>query len=226
MQPDTETKELQLLRTADGSHTLLRTDWDEPYHSRNGAITESRHIYIRHGLESRLPLQCIHVLETGFGTGLNALLTLLAAEKNHTEVLYTAVEKFPLSLATVKRLNYPRLLDVPQQLFCNLHRAETEFRRFSPYFSLKVIRDDILHAELPLQTYGLVYHDAFDPARQPELWTPALFERLRCAMEKGGFLLSYSAKGAVRRALQAVGFEVERLPGPPGKREISRAVCK
>lgn len=211
-------------QTEDGSATLYVPELDEHYHSVKGARTESQHIFIEKGLNASTA-RCPHVLEIGFGTGLNALLTLEAAEKRARQVHYTGIELYPLRWEEVEVLRYS---DNP--LFRSLHDApwDTEVK-LTPHFTLYKLQADVL-AAIPSSLcyrhggYDVVYFDAFAPDKQPEMWGEKLFRELYRHMNKGGVLTTYCAKGAVRRLLQAVGFRVERLPGPPGgKREILRA---
>lgn len=206
-------------RTEDGSATLFVPELNEHYHSVKGARTESQHIFIDMGLHaSAAPLP--HILEIGFGTGLNALLTLEAAERDRRHVHYTGIELYPLSWQEVDVLGYS---DNP--LFERLHTAPWEEDvELSPYFTLRKRQGDAHVVAESERALDLVYFDAFAPEKQPEMWSEQLFRTLYVNMNSGGILTTYCAKGAVRRLLQAVGFRVERLPGPPGgKREILRA---
>jgi len=210
--------------TADGSHTLFVKGLNEPYHSVNGAITESMQVFIRNGLKAAGKKK-IRVLEFGFGTGLNALLTLLEAARSGLEVGYHTLEKYPVTLEEADRLNYPDLLgEGSGEMLSALHRAPWDtVVEINPSFILEKIRGDFTEIE-HFPRADLVYYDAFAPDIQPGLWTEELFFRIAGAMEEGGILVTYSAKGSVRRALQAAGLRVEKLPGPPGKREVLRAV--
>lgn len=207
-------------QTADGSATLFVPEMDEHYHSVKGARTESAHIFVGLGLEASTA-ERVRVLEIGFGTGLNALLTLEAAGAAGRRVNYTAIELYPLAWHEVEPLGYS---DSP--LFATLHRTPWEVENeITPHFSLKKIQADARTAAGNCGTgFDVVYFDAFAPEKQPEMWSEELFATLHAAMRPGGVLTTYCAKGAVRRMLQAVGFVVERLPGPPGgKREVLRA---
>ena len=213
-----------LLTTADGSTTLRIEDWDEPYHSVHGAIQESRHVFIKEGLR-HIGHGPISVLEMGFGTGLNALLTLLEADILQHPISYEGVEAFPLTLAEVAQLNYIEQLGIPdyKAAFELMHScAWEEWKSLSPFFTLFKRRCDFLQLR-PVGTYDLIYYDAFGARVQPELWTETQFEKMYAMLGAGGILVTYAAKGSIRRAMQAVGFIVERLPGPPGKREMLRA---
>ena len=205
--------------TEDGSATLFVPELNEHYHSVKGARTESQHIFIDMGLKASAAPQP-RVLEIGFGTGLNALLTLEAAEQEKRPVHYTGIELYPLAWEEVNALGYS---DNP--LFERLHTAPWEEDvEISPYFTLRKIKGDantVIHSSF---SPSVVYFDAFAPEKQPEMWNEQLFRSLYVTMNTGGILTTYCAKGVIRRLLQAVGFRVERLPGPPGgKREILRA---
>lgn len=209
---------MQIVLTADGSPTLYLPERGEHYHSLHGALGEARHVYIEAGLNHcRLPL--IRVLEMGFGTGLNALLTGGEAERRGIQVLYTGLENRPLPPEIIERLPYPDLL------FLEMHRAEWGVPiRLSPYFTFQKIQVDFCDYAFP-EPCDVVYFDAFSPEKQPEAWSQELFDALFAALSPGGVLTTYCAKGAVRRAMQGSGFAVERLAGPPaGKREILRAI--
>lgn len=212
-------------KTEDGSPTIYLPELDEHYHSVHGAIQESSHIFIKAGLRS-LPAGHIRILEVGFGTGLNAFLTLLETFNNpDLSIEYFTVERYPLSTDITEQLDYPHLLAPDRaDLFAALHRAPWDKSvNITPAFTLHKIEGDIATVPLP-DDINLIYFDAFAPEKQPEMWTPELFQAIYRHMAPGGILTTYCAKGVVRRLLQATGFHVERLPGPPGgKREILRA---
>lgn len=210
--------------TADGSNTLYVPELNEHYHSVKGALTESAHIFIQMGLNHAQAANP-RVLEIGFGTGLNAFLTLLEAEKSQRTIHFTSIERFPLSEDIVRKLSYPETI-APEECekFYALHTAPwNQEVKISPYFTLHKIEGDFTHFSFS-EYYDVVYFDAFAPEKQPEMWSQPLFDNLYRQMNPGGILTTYCAKGVVRRMLQAAGFTVERLPGPPGgKREILRA---
>lgn len=217
----------ELIETADGSHTLYVPEMAEHYHSVNGAIRESRHVFIDAGFRRLNTVsESLRVLEFGFGTGLNALLTMAEAEHLECYVHYYTMEKYPLSSDVFQSLNYARTLSppTPQEWFDRLHEApwETDVQ-ITPHFVLHKIRADYNDCCFP-GNIQLVYYDAFAPDKQPEVWNERIFAALFQTMLPGGLLTTYCAKGIVRRMLQAVGFTVERIPGPPGKREMLRAV--
>lgn len=212
--------------TSDGSCTLYVPQLDEHYHSVKGAVTESRHIFIGMGLESH-PAEAPVVLEIGFGTGLNAFLAWLWAESEHRKVDYTTIERYPVESELLASLDYPSIV-APDRSgdFEELHRAAWDEKvKLSACFSLYKRKDDFTKLTLPKEAYDVVFFDAFAPEKQPEMWTQPIFDNLYAAMRDGGFLVTYCAKGVVRRMLQEAGFKTERLSGPPGgKREILRAV--
>lgn len=217
--------------TKDGSHTIHLPELDVTYHSRHGAISESRHVFIEAGLKFRAihPYESpLKILEMGFGTGLNALLSLDLAEKEALPLHYTAIEAFPLPAVLAGALNYTDLLQQPglEDRFAELHRAPFDKDLpISPHFILKKLKGKIQDL-LPQwnSAFDLIYYDAFAPLAQPELWTPTIFEQLYKASKKDGILVTYCSKGDVRRAMMAAGFVVSKLPGPIGKREMLRAV--
>lgn len=219
-------------RTDDGSATLFVPELNEHYHSVKGARTESQHIFIDmafHASDATSP----KILEVGFGTGLNALLTLAAAEKSGRKVHYTGIELYPLQWETVSQLGYTptgnetgTAVAKEAMQFKTLHTSPWEKEiEITPYFTLRKVQADI--NQLSVYAYNdtpdLIYFDAFAPEKQPEMWTQELFNHLYVILKKDGILTTYCAKGIVRRMLQAAGFVIERLPGPPGgKREILR----
>ena len=215
---------IQIEQTADGSQTLFVPELNEHYHSVKGALTESEHIFIRMGLKHS-SVEAPHVLEIGFGTGLNAFLTLLTADTDQRNIHYTTLERYPVTPALIEQLTYPELI-CPERKddFQALHQAawNTDVQ-LTPYFTLHKVETDFTSYTFPA-TYDVIYFDAFAPEKQPEMWTQSLFDTLCQQLNPQGILTTYCAKGAVRRMLQAAGFTVERLPGPPGgKREILRA---
>lgn len=218
---------IQIEPTADGSRTLFVPELNEHYHSVKGALTESEHIFIRTGLR-HCARRDARVLEIGFGTGLNAFLTLLEAGKTGRHIHYTTIERYPLDDNIIKELRYPELI-APEQagLFRELHQTEWNVpQEITPHFALLKIEGDFTRSVFE-GDYDVVYFDAFAPEKQPEMWSQPLFDYLYTAMNEDGILTTYCAKGSVRRMLQAAGFTVERLPGPPeGKREILRATKK
>ena len=218
----------QVIPTADGSKTLFLPEIDEQYHSVNGAMTESEYVFLEKGYKfhtSRKP----KVFEVGFGTGLNALLTALQAEKSQRKTTFYSIEKYPLENNLIRELNYGMLISVEaQNLFEKIHScAWNEKVEISPFFSLQKIHADILVS--PLNEIGkcdIFYYDAFGPDKQPEMWTPEIFKKIYNLGAPECVLVTYSAKGEVRRQLTAAGFQMERLPGPPGKKQMMRGIKK
>jgi tRNA U34 5-methylaminomethyl-2-thiouridine-forming methyltransferase MnmC len=215
--------DFSLVRTADGSETLYSAILDESYHSLNGAIQESIHVFIQAGLQKR-QLDSLSVFEVGFGTGLNALLTWQEAEEKGLHVYYETIEAYPLSPSLYEQLTFKNAcLSLPSDGLLRLHQCEWgECIQLSPVFSFckrKAFFDTFRFD----QPFDVVYYDAFSPEKQPELWTERLFQTVYDALNPNGIVVTYCAKGAVRRAMQHVGFQTERLPGPPGKREMLRA---
>ena len=213
------------MRTADGSQTIQLPQWGEQYHSMHGALQESFHVFIRQGLYQFFN-RPVDLLEIGFGTGLNALVTLVEAPGRKLHIRYTGLEAYPVAEEEWKQLEYAQLLGreaIVQKYFEELHRAPWDREHpVTPSFTLHKRKVDIRTFESE-PAFDLVYFDAFGARVQPELWTAEIFRRMYRAVRPGGYLVTYSAKGSVRRAMQEVGFLVERLPGPPGKREMLRA---
>lgn len=211
----------ELQRTADGSYTLFVPEMNEHYHSVNGAVQESMHIFIRGGLHRKVK-EMVRIMEIGFGTGLNALLTLIDAEAaSVSRIDYYSVELYPLPLETVKALNYgEQIYPERNDLFWALHEAEWNKEvEICPWFTLHKILGDSNTCDFP-PDIDLIYFDAFAPDKQPEMWTPEIFEKLYARTAPGGIIVTYCAKGEVRRRMQAAGFCMQRLPGPPGKRHM------
>jgi len=214
----------EIIITSDGSTTIQLPDWNEQYHSKHGAIQEAYHVFLDTGF-FKIDLQEIAILEIGFGTGLNAFITFLEAKKLQKKVNYVGVEAYPISMEEFQKLNYVSELKALefQSVFDEMHRISWEKEHsISKDFQL-LKRKQFFQDIQDTAAFDLIYFDAFGAQNQPELWTEAIFLKMYKAMKKEGVLVTYSAKGSVRRAMQVVGFMVERLPGPPGKREMLRA---
>jgi len=214
----------KIITTADGSKTIQISDWDEQYHSKNGAIQEAYHVFIEHGLSLFIDRK-ISILEIGFGTGLNAFITFLEAKKRKLQVKYRGIEKYPVSSEELQQLNYVSELNAEKfkSTFFTMHQFPWEEEvAISEDFFMKKQQKDFSEIN-DKEAFDLIYFDAFGARVQPELWTEDIFSIMYNAMKNDGILVTYAAKGSVRRAMQAVGFTVERLPGPPGKREMLRA---
>jgi tRNA U34 5-methylaminomethyl-2-thiouridine-forming methyltransferase MnmC len=214
----------RIISTEDGSHTLYIADLDEHYHSIHGAIQESQHVFIQSGLELFRGKPKVRIFEVGFGTGLNALLTLDFAVSNNVLVEYHSIEKYPLTEDEYLALNFTTgQFSKHQNVFTLMHTCPWNQKiNIGSQFTLFKIMGDLHDAIIETQ-FDLVYFDAFGPDKLPDLWTMGIFIKMFEALVVGGILVTYSAKGEVRRNLQAAGFKVERIPGPPGKREMIRA---
>ncbi|WP_025742578.1 tRNA (5-methylaminomethyl-2-thiouridine)(34)-methyltransferase MnmD [Aquimarina pacifica] len=223
-----KTVKREIITTSDGSTTIHFPELNEQYHSKHGAINEAKHVFLKSGYNQVITTNTqreLSVLEIGFGTGLNAFITFLEAQKNNQKVNYVGVEAYPVSIEEQKHLNYVEVLsaDEYQSVFDNLHEVPWEIPTdISSIFSLTK-RKQFFREITDQNCFDLVYFDAFGARVQPELWTEEVFEKMYNALRCNGVLVTYAAKGSVRRAMQAVGFNVERLPGPPGKREMLRA---
>lgn len=214
----------EIVTTSDGSKTIQIVDWNEQYHSKHGAIQEAYHVFIKSGL-SLFSNQSLSILEIGFGTGLNALITLIEAEKYTLDIEYTGVEAYPVLSKELLELNYITELKAEdfQKKFELMHTMPWEEKvSIADNFALHKKQKDFKELN-DVNLFNLIYFDAFGARVQPELWTTAIFSIMFKALKRGGVLVTYAAKGSVRRAMQEVGFSVERLPGPPGKREMLRA---
>ncbi|TDT47431.1 tRNA U34 5-methylaminomethyl-2-thiouridine-forming methyltransferase MnmC [Maribacter spongiicola] len=214
----------EVITTGDGSKTIQIMDWQEQYHSKHGAIQEAYHVFIKSGLDLFKDRE-LQILEIGFGTGLNAFITLIEFEKRNLQIKYTGVEAYPVSNEELEQLNYlEELKSLSRKEDFNLMHSSpwNKVVEISPNFSL--LKEQKFFKEIDaVAEYDLIYFDAFGARVQPELWTVEIFQIMFNAMKNGAYLVTYAAKGSVRRAMLEVGFLVERLPGPPGKREMLRA---
>jgi tRNA U34 5-methylaminomethyl-2-thiouridine-forming methyltransferase MnmC len=214
-----------LKETMDGSHTIYQPELGEHYHSTKGALQESRHVFIENGYDFFDTDKELNILEVGFGTGLNALLTLAENRQTSRKVFYTGIEKYPLTPETIQELNYANYIDgtSTDELFEMHNELWDDWMEFSGGFFLKKIKVDFLNYQ-PTGLFDLIYFDAFAPDKQPELWSEEVFKQCYEILSEGGVLVTYSAKGLIKRRLGSIGFNVETLPGPPGKREMIRAL--
>ena len=215
---------LELVNTYDGSNSLKNLIINDSYHSKYGAINESKHIFINNGLK-RISKKKIRVLEIGFGTGLNALLTQLYCDKKEQNIIYHTIDNFPLKKDTYSSLNYCDQLKINKDIFLKIHNSlwENEIE-LSNFFVLKKINCDFTK-KLFNEKYDLIYFDAFSPSKQPEMWVLDNFKKLYNCLNRNGVLITYSSKGDVKRTIKEVGFNVFSVEGPTGKREITLA-CK
>lgn len=218
---------MAIMRTADGSNTLFSEQYGVTYHSRHGAVTESAHVFINAGLRYKAAVQpAIAILETGLGSGLNAFMTLLEAERRNLTVRYTALELFPLHATDLAALDYAAALQVAdrQADFLALHAAAwNQPLPLGEHFCFEKKKESIESFCQP-DAFDLIYYDAFAPQAQPELWSAEVMSRMFVSLKPEGALVTYCAQGAFKRNLKKAGFLVEALQGPPGKREMTRAI--
>jgi tRNA U34 5-methylaminomethyl-2-thiouridine-forming methyltransferase MnmC len=217
-----------IITTSDGSKTIQIEGWNEQYHSIHGALQEAKHVYINAGLKTFLERQTkqntLTLLEIGFGTGLNALLTALESLNISQEICYHGIEAYPVAADELQALEYDLLIGSDPSIFRQIHSCSwEETQKILPHFSI-VKRQAFFSDIAEANAFDVIYFDAFGPRVQPHLWTETIFKKMYKALRPNGLLVTYCAKGSVRRCMQAVGFEVERLPGPPGKREMLRAI--
>ena len=219
----------RIITSEDGSHTIELIGQNEQYHSTHGAVQESNHVYIKHGLERIAESRKhINILEVGMGTGLNVLLTFQYAMKHQLDIHYTAVEAYPLEETIYQQLNYSHIIDNDDSLasiFNRIHDSQwNEEISLNNTFRFIKIDQKIQQTLLTDNYFNLVYHDAFNPDLEPDLWKEELFHKIYRAMTPESVLTTYSTKGIIKRALKACGFMIQKKPGPPGKREILNAV--
>jgi tRNA U34 5-methylaminomethyl-2-thiouridine-forming methyltransferase MnmC len=216
--------EREIIQTLDGSTTIHLKEWNECYHSKHGAIQEAKHVFIKNGL-ALFPNQSISILEIGFGTGLNAFITYLESKELGQTIDYVGVEAYPVSADEVLSMNYIKELNVveSESVFEKMHKCDWEEKTiFSDTFTLTK-RKQFFEEIDDLEKFDLIYFDAFGYRVQPELWSTAIFDRMYKALKTNGVLVTYAARGVVKRSMIEVGFTVEKLAGPPGKREMFRA---
>jgi len=215
---------VDIIKTSDGSETLYSAKYDATYHSMHGALQEAKHVYISEGL-SISRKDHIRVFEMGFGTGLNTILSALYAEDHHLSIHYTSIEQFPIPMETALAYNTNGFLPPDKRsVFEKMHALPwEEWSPLSACFNLLKVHGDLLSTPLDGE-YDVIYYDAFAPTAQPELWTPEVFRLLYELLAPGGILTTYCCKGQVKRDLKEVGFNIERLKGPPGKRHMLRAI--
>lgn len=214
-----------LFLTGDGSHSVRSQQFGVSYHSRHGAITEAYHVFINAALRFKAVIQKqVNILEIGFGTGLNAYVTLLEGTKRNLEINYTAIEAFPISLEQANALNYPEQLEPnTENQFIKLHQTDWAVKTpITDNFMLEKLQMKFEDLDFENQ-FDIIYFDAFAPDAQPELWNEPMLECMFRCLKPEGIMTTYCAKGVVKRTMKKVGFLVEALPGPPGKREMTRA---
>ena len=220
----------KIITTADGSKTIHIEDWNEQYHSKHGAIQEAQHVFIKEGLQhysANNKSTSIDILEIGFGTGLNAFLTLLEADNIKSKINYVGVEAYPVSMYDINQLNYVELISADNEtVFNKLHTVSWgKEHEITSKFKLQK-RQQFFSEIKDNNAFDLIYFDAFGARVQPELWSKSIFETMYKALKPNGVLVTYAAIGEVKRNMKALGFMVERLKGPPGKRHMLRATKK
>ncbi len=218
---------IEIFTTSDGSHSLLNTDLNETYHSTHGAVRESIYVFISKGFDlivDRDHPKEIHVLEVGFGTGLNALLTLQKSLNTSIKIFYTTIEAFPLTEEVWSKLNYTDTLG-SREYFEKLHNAPwSQWQEVTPNFHLFKVNGQLQHALFPEKEHDLIYFDAFAPSKQPEMWELDILKKVTDLMKSNGVFVTYCAKGQLKRDLKTLGLQVETLEGPPGKKEMVRGI--
>jgi tRNA U34 5-methylaminomethyl-2-thiouridine-forming methyltransferase MnmC len=221
---------LQIITTSDGSHSLINTQLNETYHSTHGAVQESIHVFIKNGLEFFQQIKRsteIKILEVGFGTGLNALLTLQYSLALPIKIQYESLEAFPVDQQTVSQLNYPKTINFPEAetYFKQLHKANWDDQNVvTDSFTLFKRHVKIQDIDLGVEKFDLIYFDAFAPSKQPEMWELPILKKIEQSLKSRGVFVTYCAKGQLKRDLKTLGLIVETLSGPPGKKEMVRAV--
>lgn len=212
----------EIITTKDGSTTIHLPDWNENYHSKHGAIQEAYHVFINNGF-SLFSGKPISILEIGFGTGLNAFITFIEAQKNHQSVHYTSVEAYPVSYDEALKMNFVEQIDKNKStVFDLIHKsAWNEVVPISEDFTL-VKREQFFQDINDKESFDLIYFDAFGFRVQPELWSELIFNKMYDALKPGGILVTYACRTSIKNAMLQAGFKVEKLVGPPGKREMLR----
>ena len=218
---------MKIITTSDGSHSLLNEELNETYHSVHGAIQESAHVFIKNGLDyyiQKVKPQSISILEVGFGTGLNALLTIHRMLETFVTIKYTTVEPYPLGEEVWSALNYTQTIGLKEH-FTALHRSSWEKEgTMLPHFQLLKLQTTLQQVQLQPKSFDLIYFDAFAPNKQPEMWTFPMLEKVVEAMNMDAVFVTYCAKGQLKRDLKTLSLMTETLPGPPGKKEMVRAI--
>ncbi|MBX2931728.1 MAG: tRNA (5-methylaminomethyl-2-thiouridine)(34)-methyltransferase MnmD [Chitinophagaceae bacterium] len=218
----------EIIATSDGSHTISIPELSITYHSKYGSIQESKHIFINAGLafyENLYHKKSISIFEMGFGTGLNALLSWQYALQQKTSIHYTSIELHPISANEIEQLNYGKLLNTEKE-FLQIHTAKwNHVETMHPLFSLHKIHNSLIHFSTS-NLFDIIFYDAFAPTAQPELWTTEIFNTLYSLLKPNGVLVTYCSKSYVRKNMEAVGFIIQKIKGPIGKREMIRAIKK
>ena len=212
----------KLVITNDGSHSIYNPEVNETYHSKHGAIVEAEYVFIKNGLLAENKKQ-FSILEVGFGTGLNALLTAQKAQQKKIAINYHGIELYPVPKESYIQLNFTELIGEEKSKLLNLHECNWEEEHVINKF-FKLTKNEIALENYTSKTkFDIIYFDAFSPEKQPELWTAEVFQNMYDLLKEDGFLVTYCAKGVVKRTMKTVGFEIIVLDGPPGKRQMTRA---
>lgn len=208
-------------KTSDGSSTIFVEELNEHYHSIHGAYNEALHVFIKSGIEY-YQKKTIKIFEVGFGTGLNAYLSAKYSMKNDIIIEYQSIEKYPVEEKLILQLNYPEIVG-NQNLFDKIHLTRwNQCDKVHELFRLKKIQGDLKNYSIKEQ-FDIIFFDAFAPEKQEKMWTKEIFIKMIDILKPNGILVTYCAKGSIRRRMVEVGFKVDRIPGPPGKREMLRA---
>lgn len=220
---------MQIQKTNDGCHTLVSKEFGALYHSTHGSFQEANHIFIQNGL-TQVNKSEIYIFEMGFGSGLNAILTYFYAKANQLKINYVSIEAFPVDVEIVKELNYNSFINEPsfESIFQKMHTAEWETpQEIDSFFTLTKIHakiEDFDFSKNYNQFFDIIYFDAFSPTDQQNLWEEEVLQKMFDILKPQSFLITYCAKGNFKRCLKSIDFKVEPLPGPIGKREITKAV--
>ncbi len=212
----------KIVITNDGSHSIFNPEINETYHSKHGAIVEAEHVFIKNGFSSSDKKE-LNILEIGFGTGLNALLTSQKAVQKKIKVNYYSMELYPVPKESYTKLNFTDLIGLEKESLLSLHEIPWEKEcKIHEFFTLTKSKSNLENYTSNTK-FDIIYFDAFSPEKQPELWTDIIFRKMHDFLKEDGFLVTYCAKGVVKRTMKAVGFKVIALDGPPGKRQMTRA---
>ena len=215
----------EIIQTADGSNTIYIPEMDENYHSSHGALQEALHVFIKNGLELKKDLLHIDIFEMGFGTGLNALLSYIEAENGKEFISYKGIEAYPVEKALIEAIAYEKLVD--EKFHAGFHQMHelswNESHVLTPNFTFEKIHGKIEDYQVVQESVDLVFYDAFGPRAQEAMWHPSILKKMYDILKPTGTLVTYCAKGQVKRDLKSLGFRIEAVPGPPGKREMTLA---
>lgn len=217
----------KIIVTADNSKSLLIPELNETYHSINGALNEAQHVFIKNGLEQIVSENPIRIFEMGFGTGLNALLTLNYIKNTPIYIAYKTIEKYPVDFETIKELNHPLTANLTelQTAFNEMHTSSwNQIIEITEQFTFEKIKGDLISTDIGNETYHLIYYDAFAPKVQPDLWDVVIFKKMYASLVPSGRLVTYCAQGQFKRNLREAGFIVTNVEGPVGKREMTIAI--